>query len=104
KSAESQREDGHAETQLLLAGLAAERAEDVSLAITTYRDAGTRFPTSPGPPSLLMRVGYRTSNTELVREATRSLAAMEITNGAPGIHVLCDGELELFLGNPGAIS
>jgi hypothetical protein len=81
-----------AEARLLLAGAAAEAAEDLDKAIQTYEEAADRDPTSLAPSLALKRLAENKGDRELVLRALEVLSEREITNGAPGRHTLALGE------------
>ncbi len=90
-----------AETQLLLAGAAAEAADDVDKAIQTYEEAAERSPFSLAPVLALRRLAEGRKDPALLLRALEALSQREIAAGDPGRHTLALGEhYDLISGKP----
>ena len=90
-----------AETQLLLAGAAAEAGDDVERAVSAYREGAERAPTSFASMLALRRLAEGRNDQALLLEALQSLSEREIAAGEPGRHTLALGEhYDLFGGKP----
>ena len=101
EAAEKSDAPGAAETQLLLAGAAAEAADDVEQATRTYDEAAARNPTSLAPALALRRLAEGRGDQELLRRALEQLSQREIAAGKVGRHTLALGEhYDLFGGEP----
>lgn len=77
-----------AEMKLLLAGAAAEAADDVRLAAETYEQAADRDPTSVSPLWSLRRLAQERADRALLLRAREGLAERELVAGHPGRAVL----------------
>ncbi len=90
-----------AETQLLLAGAAAEAADDHERAVQAYDEAASRDPTSLAPMLALRRLAENKNDRALLLRALEGLSERERSASEPGRHTLALGEhLDLFDGKP----
>lgn len=90
-----------AETRLLLAGAAAEAADDVDRAVQAYDEAASRNPFSLAPVLALRRLAEGRGDAELLLRSLTELSRREIASGEPGRHTLALGEhLDLMSGLP----
>ncbi|MEZ4336008.1 MAG: hypothetical protein R3B82_05215 [Sandaracinaceae bacterium] len=90
-----------AETRLLLAGAAAEAADDVERATQAYEEAAERGPFSLAPVLALRRLAEQKGDDELLLRALEGLSQREIASGAPGRHTLALAEhYDLISGKP----
>ncbi|MGE0786724.1 MAG: hypothetical protein AB7S26_13715 [Sandaracinaceae bacterium] len=90
-----------AQTQLLLAGAAAEAADDAERAKQAYEEAALRDPTSFAPMLSLRRLAEQKNDKALLLKALEGLSEREIALGEPGRHTLALAEhYDLFDGRP----
>ncbi|UJR79183.1 hypothetical protein [Sandaracinus amylolyticus] len=92
EAAEADRAGRAMETQLLLAGAAAEAAGDHALARRTYEEAAERDPSAIGPLFALRRLAELREDDALLRLALERLSDVEVGAGAPGRATLELGE------------
>ncbi|AKF08214.1 hypothetical protein [Sandaracinus amylolyticus] len=101
EAAEADRAGRAMETQLLLAGAAAEAAGDHALARRTYEEAAERDPSAIGPLFALRRLAELREDDALLRLALERLSEVEVGAGAPGRATLEVGEhLQLVAKEP----
>ncbi len=81
-----------AETALLLAGAAAEAAQDFPLAAKTYEEAADRDPTSLSPLWALRRLAERTNDDRLLLDVLEKLSEREVALGEVGRSTIELGE------------
>ena len=104
-AAAAQEGDRAAETNLLLAGAAAEASGDLPLARRTYEDAAQRDVTSSSSHWTLHRLATASDDPTFLLETLRGLSEREIAAGEPGLGTLDLAEhLELVAGQPEAAS
>lgn len=90
-----------AETRLLLAGAAAEAADDVEKAVSAYEEAAERSPFSLAPVLALRRLAEARGDGALLLRALEALSQREIASGSPGRHTLALAEhYDLISGKP----
>lgn len=96
------KEGGHAaEQRLLLAGAAAEAADDVERAIQMYEEAAEKDLTSLAPVLALQRLATGQADDELLLRSLEAASQREITAGEPGRHTLALGlHYDLISGKP----
>ncbi|MCA9580991.1 MAG: tetratricopeptide repeat protein, partial [Myxococcales bacterium] len=88
ESANVQRENSLAETQLLLAGVSADLAKDAKTAAAAFREAMERFPQSRGGAWLAQRAALRGPQGHADIDAAAHLAAIESAEGLAGPETL----------------
>ncbi|MCB9594334.1 MAG: hypothetical protein H6719_16505 [Sandaracinaceae bacterium] len=90
-----------AETRLLLAGAAAEAADDFDRAVQTYEEAAERSPFSLAPVLAIRRMAEAQNDSALLLRALEGLSQREIASGSPGRHTLALAEhYDLISGKP----
>jgi len=90
-----------AETRLLLAGAAAEAADDFEGAVKTYEEAAERNPQSLAPLLALRRLAEVRNDDALLLRALEALSQRELASGEAGRHTLALGEhYDLISGQP----
>ncbi len=99
RAAEAQTSERDAEISLLLAGAAAEAANDDARAVQNYEQAADRSPQSSGPVWALLRLGQRKHDQAIVLKAREALAEREKAKGQAGIESLLLAE-HYELANP----
>ncbi|MFT3921113.1 MAG: tetratricopeptide repeat protein [Myxococcales bacterium] len=88
RAAEAQSSERDAELSLLLAGAAAEAADDTERAVQNYEQAANRSPQSSGPVWALLRLGQRLRDQGVVLRAREALSEREKAKGQASVETL----------------